>query len=208
MSVAPGFGPGCGSFRPPLIVSVRNTRSDVINAAGRLFAERGYHGTSMRDLGKELGLLGSSLYSHVDSKQDLLVEVVEEGARLFEASAEQALAGGTARDRLGALVAGHVNVVLDNVDVARTFLNEARMLDAEHRDRIVQVRDHYEGVFRTILADGVGDGSFRSDIDPKTASIYILSILNALERWYNPAGLLNREGLTNELKTFFIDGIG
>lgn len=191
------------------MVSVRNTRSDVIDAAGRLFAERGYHGTSMRDLGKELGLLGSSLYSHVDSKQDLLVAVVEEGARLFEASAEQALeAPGTAGDRLAALIAGHVIVVLDNVDVARTFLNEARMLDTEHRERIVQARDHYEGVFRSVLADGVGDGSFRSDIDPKTASIYILSVLNALERWYDPAGPLDRDDLTEELQTFVINGIG
>lgn len=191
------------------MVSVRNTRSDVIDAAGRLFAERGYHGTSMRDLGKELGLLGSSLYSHVDSKQDLLVEVVEEGARLFEASAEQAKATpGTARDRLAALVAGHVGVVLDNVNVARTFLNEARMLDTEHRERIVQARDHYEGVFRSVLADGTRDGSFRSDIDPKTGSIYILSVLNALERWYDPAGPLNRDDLTEELQTFVINGIG
>ena len=191
------------------MVSIRNTRSDVVDAAGRLFAERGYHGTSMRDLGKELGLLGSSLYSHVDSKQDLLVAVVEEGARLFEASAEQALeAPGTARDRLAALIAGHVIVVLDNVDVARTFLNEARMLDAEHRDRIVQARDHYEGVFRSVLADGAYDGSFRPDIDPKMASIYILSVLNALERWYDSTGPLNLDELTNELNTFLVDGIG
>jgi AcrR family transcriptional regulator len=191
------------------VISVRNTRSDVIHAAGRLFAERGYHGTSMRDLGKELGLLGSSLYSHVESKQDLLVEVVEEGARLFEGAVEQARAtSGTARDRLAALVAGHVNVVLDNVNVARTFLNEARMLDAEHRERIVEARDHYEGVFRSVLADGVGDGSFRSDIDPKTSSIYILSVLNALERWYDPAGPLDRDELIGDLTTFLITGIG
>jgi AcrR family transcriptional regulator len=191
------------------VISVRNTRSDVIHAAGRLFAERGYHGTSMRDLGKELGLLGSSLYSHVESKQDLLVEVVEEGARLFETAAEQARATpGAARDRLAALVAGHVNVVLDNVNVARTFLNEARMLDAEHRERIVEARDHYEGVFRSVLADGVGDGSFRSDIDPKTSSIYMLSILNALERWYDPAGPLDRDELIVDLTTFLINGIG
>lgn len=191
------------------MISVRNTRSDVIHAAGRLFAERGYHGTSMRDLGKELGLLGSSLYSHVESKQDLLVEVVEEGARLFETAAEQARATpGAARDRLAALVAGHVNVVLDNVNVARTFLNEARMLDAKHRERIVEARDHYEGVFRSVLADGVGDGSFRSDIDPKTSSIYMLSILNALERWYDPAGPLDRDELIVDLTTFLINGIG
>ncbi len=135
--------------------------------------------------------------------------MVEEGARLFEASAEQALeAQGTAGDRLAALIAGHVIVVLDNVDVARTFLNEARMLDTVHRDRIVQARDHYEGVFRSILADGSRDGSFRSDIDPKMASIYILSVLNALERWYDPTGPLNLDELTNELNTFLVDGIG
>lgn len=191
------------------MVTVRNSRSDVVDAAGRLFAERGYHGTSMRELGKELGLLGSSLYSHVDSKQDLLVEVVEEGARLFQASAEQALSTeGKARDRLDALVVGHVDVVLNNVDVARTFLNEARMLDTDHRQRVIEVRDHYEGVFRSVLAEGIGDGSFRFDIDPKTTSIYILSVLNALERWYDPTGPLDRPGLANGLKRFVTDGIG
>ncbi|MGH8947430.1 MAG: TetR/AcrR family transcriptional regulator, partial [Acidimicrobiia bacterium] len=105
------------------MVTTRNSRGDVVAAAGRLFAERGYHGTSMRDLGRELGLLGSSLYAHVESKQDLLVEVVEEGARLFQDSAEEAVAaGGSAAGRLRGLVAGHVGVVLDNPDVVRTYL--------------------------------------------------------------------------------------
>ena len=116
------------------MVTTRNSRADVVTAAGRLFAERGYHGTSMRDLGKELGLLGSSLYSHVESKQDLLVEVVEEGARLCGASADAALSpGGSAVGVLVRLIDGHVDVVLDNRDVARTFLNEAKMLDGSHR---------------------------------------------------------------------------
>jgi AcrR family transcriptional regulator len=163
----------------------------------------------MRELGKELGLLGSSLYSHVESKQDLLVEVVEEGARLFQESAEHALSiEGKARDRLDVLVVGHVDVVLDNVDVARTFLNEARMLDTDHRQRVIEVRDHYEGVFRSVLDEGIRDGSFRFDIDPKTTSIFILSVLNALERWYDPKGPLDRQGLANRLKRFVIDGIG
>ncbi len=185
------------------MVTTRNSRDDVVRAAGRLFAERGYHGTSMRDLGKELGLLGSSLYSHVSSKQDLLVEVVREGARLFEESAEKALAtGGTATGRLDALVAGHVAVVVDNIEVARTFLNEARMLDGAHRSRIVDARDHYEEAFRAVIREGIADGSFRSDVDPKTASIFILSILNALERWYRPDGDLDPDALVAELAAF------
>jgi len=185
------------------MVTTRNTRGDVVRAAGRLFAARGYHGTSMRDLGKELGLLGSSLYSHVSSKQDLLVEVVEEGARLFEASAKQALeTRGTAADRLDALISGHVDVVVENIDVARTFLNEARMLDDEHRSPIVAARDHYEEAFRSVIREGVADRSFDVGVDPKTASIFILSILNALERWYRPEGELDREALTTELSGF------
>jgi AcrR family transcriptional regulator len=185
------------------MVSTRNTRADVVAAAGRLFAQRGYHGTSMRDLGRELGLLGSSLYAHVDSKQDLLVEVVEEGARLFQESARKALAlDGPAPVRLQALIAGHIDVVLDNHDVSRTFLNEAKMLDEEHRSRVIAARDEYEQAFRSVISDGAADGSFRPGVDPKTSSIFILSVLNAVERWYRPDGPLDRDALVGELGGF------
>jgi len=191
------------------MVTTRNSRADVVAAAGKLFAERGYHGTSMRDLGRELGLLGSSLYAHVDSKQDLLVEVVEEGARLFQDSADEALAsGGSSADRLRGLVEGHIDVVLDNQDVVRTFLNEARMLDEEHRARVIAARDTYEADFRAVIAEGVADGTFRPNVNPKMASIFILSILNAVERWYRPDGPMDRRGLADMVFETMMTGLG
>lgn len=190
------------------MVTTRHTRADVIAAAGRLFAESGYHGTSMRDLGKELGLLGSSLYAHVDSKQDLLVEVVEEGAGLFEASAVEAMeTEGTATERMRALVEGHIDVVLDNIAISRTFLNEARMLDDEHREKVIEARDHYERAFRNVLRQGIVDGSFRAELDPKTNSIFLLSVLNAVERWYDPKGPLDRSALVDELTRFSLSAL-
>ena len=66
----------------------RKNRSDVVAAARVLFAEQGFHGTSMRDLGKELGLMGSSLYSHVVSKDELLVDVVREASSCFQVLAD------------------------------------------------------------------------------------------------------------------------
>jgi AcrR family transcriptional regulator len=190
------------------MVTIRNTRADVVAAAGRLFAEKGYHGTSMRDLGKELGLLGSSLYAHVESKQDLLVEVVEEGARLFQESARKALAvEGSADERLRALVAGHIGVVLGHQDVVRTFLNEAQMLDDGHRARVIAARDAYEQAFRQIIADGVRGGSFRADVDPKMSSIFILSILNAIQRWYRADGELDRDHLADRIDRFVAAGL-
>ncbi|MEA1903295.1 MAG: TetR/AcrR family transcriptional regulator [Actinomycetota bacterium] len=191
------------------MVSTRHTRADVVAAAGRLFAEKGYHGTSMRDLGSELGLLGSSLYAHVESKQDLLVDVVEEGAGLFEAAAETALATeGSAAERMRALVEGHIDVVLDNLDVSRTFLNEARMLDDGHRIKVVAARDHYEKAFRSVIREGVVDGSFKPSVDPKISSIFILSILNAIERWYQPEGVMNRTQLVDQLSAFALSALG
>lgn len=182
------------------MTTTRNTRQDVVAAAGRLFAERGYHGTSMRDLGTELGLLGSSLYSHVTSKEDLLVDVIERGAGLFDAVARRAReVDGTGAERLRLLIAGHVDVVVDYLDEVRTFLNEARFLDGEHRERIVAARDTYEAEFRAAIGDGLLDGSLRSTIDSKLGAIMVLSILNAVERWYDAAGPLDRAALVERI---------
>lgn len=183
------------------MTTTRKSREDVVAAAGRLFADRGYHGTSMRDLGQELGLLGSSLYSHVTSKEDLLVEVVEKGAGLFEAAVWQAT-GETGAERLRALIAGHVDVVIDHLDEVRTFLNEARFLEGQHRRRILSARDAYEAEFRAAIAEGLADGSLNWDVDPKLGGIFVLSILNALERWYDPSGALDRHALVGRIWAF------
>lgn len=188
--------------------SVRS-RDDVVRAAGRLFASRGYHGTSMRDLAAELGLLGSSLYSHIDSKEALLVEVVERGAALFQESATAALkVEGPAVTRLKALVVGHVDVILDNLDEVRTFLYEADVLDQTHRARVLAARDRYEQAFRQVLAEGRKDGSLRPSIDPTISAIFMLSILNAIDRWYDPEGRLDRCRLADAILAFTLAGIG
>jgi AcrR family transcriptional regulator len=185
------------------------SRADVVEAAGRLFSTRGYHGTSMRDLGRELGLFGSSLYSHIDSKEDLLVEVVERGARFFQESAASAHAkSGNGASHLQALVEGHVNVVLDHLDEVRTFLYEAGALDLSHRARVLAARDRYEQAFRQALEQGADDGSLRATLEPRLGSIFVLSVLNAVERWYRPNGRLSRADLVQEILSFVLSGIG
>jgi len=184
-------------------------RNDVVSAAGRLFAQRGYHGTSMRDLGAELGLQGSSLYSHISSKEDLLVEVVERASDLFGASSARAIeSSDDPAEQLRALIDGHVSVVLDHLDTARTFLNEARALDRDHRQRVVKARDNYEHSFRDVIRRGRDSGTFRSGIDPTVYAILILSILNAIDRWFSADGRLSRNDLVDEIYAFVMAGLG
>ena len=58
-----------------------------------------------------------------------------------------------------------------------------------------------------MIKEGTTDGSFRTDVDPKIASIFILSILNAIERWYRHGGRLSRNQLVAQLTEFCLNGI-
>ena len=116
-------------------------------------------------------------------------------------------AGGTGAEQLTALVKCHIDVVLDHLDEARTFLYEANALDDGHRQKVTGARDRYEGAFRRAFATGVRDGSFRPDVDPKLAAIMLLSILNAVERWFRPSGPLDRKDLAREILQFTTSGV-
>lgn len=185
----------------------QRSRDDVIRAAGRLFAERGFHGTSMRHLGNELGLLGSSLYSHVSGKDELLVAVVSRGAALFQALADEVLASDLdPPHQLRMLVEGHVAIVDDNLDEARTILNEARFLPDTARQPIVAMRDRYEAAVRTVIERGIATGDFTAP-DPGLAAILVLSVLNAFERWFRPDGTSTRQQLAADMYGFVRGGL-
>lgn len=185
-----------------------NRRADVIEVASRLFAEHGYHGTSMRDLGNELGLLGSSVYAHIGSKDELLIELIREGADHFQSLADRVLASAAPPlDQLRALVAGHVAIVADHRDRVAVYLHEHRFLPEPHRGEAGALRDRYEGAFRTVLAAGAGDGTFRPDLDVDLDARLILSMLNALDRWYDPNGELEVEAVADAIWRLACDGV-
>jgi AcrR family transcriptional regulator len=172
-------------------------RREIEDVASSLFRERGYAGTSVRDIARALDIQGASLYAHVASNQDVLRTIVERMASRFEAAADEALGsldGGEsadAADRLAALVRCHVEVVTGDLERATVFIHEWRSLDPEARARMARRRDTYERRFRTIIADGVESGAF-GEVDPVAASAFILTALNGLVAWYRPAGRLTR----------------
>jgi AcrR family transcriptional regulator len=166
-------------------------RAELVAAAARLFSERGYHGTSMKHLADSLGMLKGSLYAHIGSKEELLYEVVDEGAERFLTRAHAASAMvGTASDRLEAFLVGHIETAIEHLDAATVFLNEWRYLSEEPRADIMGKRDRYEDMVRTILSDGIRRGEFRADIDIPLAARLVLSAGNWIYAWYRESGEL------------------
>jgi len=170
-------------------------RQAIEDAASSLFRERGYSGTSVRDIARAVDIQGASLYAHVTSKQDVLWTIVEQTASRFEAAAEAVETADPGALSFGrgvyliALVRAHVGVLTDDIERASVFVHEWRALQGDRRVEIARRRDAYELRFRTAIADGIRAGAFQAP-DAAVAAAYILTALNGLVGWYHPDGRL------------------
>ena len=183
-------------------------RAEMVRVAARLFSERGYHGTSMRHLGDALGLLRGSLYAHIGAKEELLFDVVDEGAdRFLQRGQTAAELEAPAATRLRELLVGHVETAIEQLDAATVFLNEWHYLSDELRATIQAKRDRYESLVRDIIADGIRRGEFRSDADVRLAAILVLSAGNWVYAWYRAGGELTPTEIGEAFADMLIAGL-
>src|ERR687884_568164 len=146
-------------------------RSELTREAARLFAEKGYHGTSIGDLAQAMGIQKGSLYAHIQSKQDLLYETMREGAAAFHAGLDAIPDDLPATEKIRLALRSHLRVVADQLDVATVFVREWRYLEAERREEIVGERRRYEERFRVFFREGRELGELRTDLDDASAAL-------------------------------------
>ena len=118
--------------------SIATRRSELTRQAARLFAEKGYHGTSMGDLAAAMGLQKGSLYSLTESKQELLYETMREGAAAFHAGLDALPEDAPAAEKIRLALRSHLRVVAEQLDMATVFTREWRYLEGERRDEILE----------------------------------------------------------------------
>ena len=174
-------------------------RSELTREAARLFAEKGYHGTSIGDLAKAMGVQKGSLYAHISSKEDLLYETMREGSAAFHGALDAIPDELPATEKIRLALRSHLRVVADQLDVATVFVQEWRYLEGERRDEILAERRRYEERIRALFREGRELGELRSDLDDATAALLALSASNWAYTWLRPG----RE--TDELADRFYD---
>lgn len=180
-------------------------RTELTRTAARLFAEKGYHGTSIGDLAEAMGVQKGSLYAHIESKADLLWEVAREGSAAFHAALDALPDEGPVVERIRAALRAHLRVVAEQLDVATVFVREWRYLEGARRDAFVAERRRYEERVRDLFRDGVERSELRTDLDVPTAALLFLSAANWAYTWLR-AGADTRE-LADRLYAAVLDGM-
>ena len=180
-------------------------REELTRQAARLFAEKGYHGTSIGDLAEAMGVQKGSLYAHIASKQDLLYVTMRAGADAFHAALDAIPDELPVTDRIRLALRAHLRVVADQLDVATVFVREWRYLDGERREEIVAERRRYEERFRALFRQGRELGELRTDLDEATAALLALSAANWAYTWLQPGR--DTDQLADRFYALLVDGM-
>jgi AcrR family transcriptional regulator len=180
-------------------------RLELTRLAARLFAEKGYHGTSVGDLAAAMGVQKGSLYAHIDSKADLLWEVAREGAEAFHAALDDMPEDVAAVEKIRLALRAHLRVVAEQVDVATVFIREWRYLAGERRERFLAERRRYEERFRALFREGRELGQLRADLDEQAAVLLVLSAANWAYTWLHPG--TDTDELADRFFALLVDGI-
>ena len=180
-------------------------RSELTRQAARLFAEKGYHGTSVGDLAGAMGVQKGSLYAHIESKADLLWEVAREGAAAFHAGLDAIPDDLPALEKIRLGLRAHLRVVSEQLEIATVFVKEWHYLQGERRELFLSERRRYEERFRAFFREGRELGELRTDLDDATATLLALSAANWAYTWIRPD--TDTDELADRFYAFLLDGM-
>lgn len=188
--------------------SQRRRAPQIIEAAARVFAERGFHGATTQDIADVLGIKQASLYYYFSSKEAALELVCLRGVEgFFEAAKAIAARPESARKRLALLINSHLSPLVDRADFVKVFLNERQHLPTESRRRIGRWSRGLERIFEEVIKEGIAKGEFRAALDPRMATLAILGMCNAVSSWQRNENV-DVAQISAEFARLVIDGIG
>jgi AcrR family transcriptional regulator len=181
---------------------------EIIDAAARVFAERGYHGTTTQAIADVLGMRQASLYYYFPSKEAALEEVCARGTDGFVEGAERVMQTDVPPlEKLKLLIASHLAPIQTMPDYVRTFINERRHLPDASRKRIGRKSRRIERYFEQVIQSGIDDRSLRQNADARLAMLAVLGMCNAVINWRESDRSKDVRGIANGFAEIVVKGL-
>lgn len=193
----------------PASGAVPSRREELLRLAARLFAEKGFTNTTVRDIADAAGILSGSLYHHFDSKESMVDEILrtfQDG--LFAAYDDILGSGEDARTKLERAVRLSFDAIHEHGDAVAIFQNDAAHLGASERFAYLAERNaQSRQVWMTLLEEGVRTDVLRADLDLTLTYRFIRDTVWVAVRWYRPGGQHAHTEIADQYLTILLDGI-
>jgi AcrR family transcriptional regulator len=182
------------------------TEARILEVASRLFYERGYEATTMRDLATGVGIKAASLYNHFPGKQAILVRICLDGMREFYEGAFARIEGvDDVRERLRALIVWQVVSETRYPYSARIADGQMNALSPRNRKRLLILRDGFEALIDEVLDEGAAQGIWQIP-HPRVIALGIISMCK-IDSWYNSKGPITPEQIGDIYATFVLQAL-
>ncbi len=185
----------------------KSKKQQIYEAAARLFRDKGYSATSMRDLAKAVNLKASSLYNHISSKEEILQEICFENARKFLTGMAKVEAMEVdIPQKIKALIRLHIQIATEDVTSVTAFNDEWRHLTEPELTEFLKLRKDYEHRFKQLIREGIEKGELRP-LDPSILLYTVFSSVRWVYDWYKPGRSVDEEKLVKEITDFLMRGM-
>ena len=181
---------------------------EIRDAAASVFAKKGFHGASTRDIADRLGIKQAGLYHYFKSKDAALMEVCRMGVEKFHDRARDiANTDLKADEKISAAIAAHMAPFHQMPDYVKVFLNERRYLSVDTAKPVTRLAANYEIVLQGMFEEGVQDKTFRSDLDCRLATLALLGLCNSVLQWNRGSDSAEITNIAREYARIVVGGV-
>ena len=182
-------------------------RQLILDEAARLFKERGFGSSSMRDLGARVGLDAASMYNHIKSKDEILESICFQVSDTYIAQlTEVELMEATYLEKITELLRRHVRLMTKDGAAVSVANNEWKALTEPRLTEFKEARKRYERGFAALIEQGIAAGELQA-VNVSVALFTLLSAVRWVELWYRPGRSLSAADFEADLITMLLDGL-
>ena len=179
----------------------------ILRTAARIFAEKNYHSTSMRDISRATNVSLAGLYHYCKSKEELLFLIQDNCFGRVLERLEQRLQG--VEDpitKLGIFIENHLSFFAANMSEMKVLSHEAESLGGELYTHVSTRKDTYTKLARKILHEVQQSHRSKEPIDLTVATYALFGMMNWIYNWYDPQGKLKVSDLADNVMKLFLNG--
>ncbi len=193
---------------PRVRLDPEERRDQILNAALEAFHAKGYGQTSVRDLGNAVGMSVAGMYHYFSTKEDILFAIIDNSVdRLLLGLEDARRSAESPEDRLRAMLAETVRIVIEHREEIRILIDNADKLPSDRQDRIRGKRAQSAAIVRAELERLRAAGRLDEHLDLNVITFSINGMANWVYHWYRPEGPMGVRELTDQMADIFLHGI-